>query len=108
MNPSYYERGGGCTLVTITLSFAVAMCYKLLIVGEGKYFGLTTACLYVNVGGENGESGVLMIPKGDYQLEFTVRLIKQYTHTHTQSHTFAHTHSHTRSHTHTHTLHYHQ
>ena len=48
------------------------MSYKVLVVGEGKYFGLSTACLYVNVGGENGESGVLEIPRGEYQIEFTV------------------------------------
>ncbi len=52
------------------------MSYRLLIVGEGKYFGLTTANLYVNVGGENGESGVLVVPKGEYQLEFTVSQMK--------------------------------
>lgn len=50
---------------------ATTMSYKVLVVGEGKYFGLSTACLYVNVGGENGESGVLEIPRGEYQIEFT-------------------------------------
>ena len=54
----------------------LGMSYKLLIVGEGKYFGLTTANLYINVGGENRESGVLEVPKGEYQLEFTVSQMK--------------------------------
>ena len=48
------------------------MSYKVLVVGEGKYFGLSTACLYVNVGGENGESGIIEIPRGSYSVEFTV------------------------------------
>ena len=32
------------------------MSYRVRVVGEVKYFGLSTNCLYVNVGGENGES----------------------------------------------------
>ena len=50
----------------------VDMSYRVLVVGEGKYFGLSTSCLYVNVGGENGESGTIPIPRGSYQVEFTV------------------------------------
>ena len=55
----------------------IDMAYKLLIVCEGKYFGVSTPCLYVNVGGENGESGVLEIPRGEFQLEFTVSEIEE-------------------------------
>lgn len=50
----------------------IGMSYKVLVVGEGKYFGLSTACLYVNVGGENGESGIVEIPRGTYSVDFTV------------------------------------
>ncbi len=70
------ERERLCTSCYYScICFFVAMCYKLLIIGEGKYFGLTTASLYVNVGGENKESGMLTIPKGEYQLEFTVSIL---------------------------------
>ena len=31
----------------------IGMSDKVLVVGEGKYFGLCTTCLYVNVGGDN-------------------------------------------------------
>ena len=48
------------------------MHYKVLVVGEGKYFGVCTASVYVNVGGENGDSGDVLIPKGEYQAEFVV------------------------------------
>lgn len=55
-----------------TLSFSLAMHYKVLVVGEGKYFGVCTASIYVDVGGENGESGTILISKGEYQAEFMV------------------------------------
>ena len=49
-----------------------AMSYRVLVVSEGKYLGLSSACLYVNVGGEGGESGTVAIPRGNYQVEFSV------------------------------------
>ena len=42
------------------------MSYKVLVVGEVKYFGLSTASLYLNVGGENE------ISCGSYSVEFNV------------------------------------
>lgn len=48
------------------------MSYRVLVVSEGKYLGLSSACLYVNVGGEGGESGTVAIPRGNYQVEFSV------------------------------------
>ncbi len=50
-----------------------AMTYRILVIAEGKHFGLSTACLYVNVGGEYRETGVTEIPRGEYQLELQVR-----------------------------------
>jgi hypothetical protein len=49
------------------------MTYRVLVVGEGKYFGLSSSCLYVNVGGDYGQSGSVAIPRGNYQVEFTCR-----------------------------------
>ena len=51
-----------------------AMMYRILVVGEGKHFGLSTASLYVNVGGEYRETGVTEIPRGEYQTDITVRI----------------------------------
>ena len=51
-------------------------------VGEGKHFGLSTACLNVTLGGEVAETGVMEIPRGEYQTDITVRdLIKCYSET---------------------------
>ena len=49
-----------------------AMTYRILVVGEGKHFGLSTACLYVNLAGEVGETGTSEIPRGEYQTDITV------------------------------------
>ena len=49
-----------------------AMTYRVLVVGEGKHFGLSTACLYVNLAGELTETGVTEIPRGEYQIDITV------------------------------------
>ena len=51
----------------------LAMNYRVLVVGEGKHFGLSTACLYVTVAGEYGVTEVLEMPRGEYQTETTVR-----------------------------------
>ncbi|XP_065897264.1 DENN domain-containing protein 5B-like [Dysidea avara] len=40
--------------------------YRVLIVGEGKRFGLSTACLYCNLAGEYNNSGVNWFTKGEY------------------------------------------
>lgn len=48
------------------------MTYRVLVVAEGKHFGLSTACLYFNVGGEYGQSGVKSFARGEYQTDFTV------------------------------------
>jgi len=39
--------------------------YRVLIVGEGKHFGLSTACLYCNLAGEYSNSGVNWFTKGE-------------------------------------------
>ena len=49
------------------------MTYRILVVGEGKHFGLSTACLYVTLAGEYGMTGVLEMSRGEYQTETTVR-----------------------------------
>lgn len=48
------------------------MRYRILLVAEGKHFGLSTALIYFNVKGEYQESGVMYFPRGEYQTEFTV------------------------------------
>lgn len=53
----------------------IAMTYRILVVGEGKHFGFSTACLYVNLAGEVGESGTVEVPRGEYQTEVTVSLL---------------------------------
>jgi len=40
--------------------------YRVLIVGEGKRFGLSTACLYCNLAGEYNNSGINYFTKGEY------------------------------------------
>lgn len=54
------------------VGFCVVMTYRVLVVAEGKHFGLSTAAMHINISGENGMSGVRDIPRGDYQIEFTV------------------------------------
>ncbi|XP_019864258.1 PREDICTED: DENN domain-containing protein 5B [Amphimedon queenslandica] len=49
------------------------MSYRVLVVSEGKYLGLSSACLYVKVGGEGGDSDTVAIPRGNYQVEFSCR-----------------------------------
>lgn len=51
------------------------MNYRVLVVGEGKHFGLSTACLYVTLAGEYGMTDTLEMPRGEYQTETTVRQI---------------------------------
>ena len=53
------------------------MTYSVLVVAEGKHFGVSTASLHFNVGGEYGESGERTIAHGEYQTEFTVSAAKQ-------------------------------
>ena len=48
------------------------MKYHVLVVAEGKHFGLSTACLYVHLAGEFGETRVIEIPRGEYEIEFEV------------------------------------
>ena len=42
------------------------MLYRVLIVGEGKHFGLSTACLYCNLAGKYNSSGTIWYTKGEY------------------------------------------
>lgn len=66
------------TIVLYTCTYTcmcTAMTYRILVVGEGKHFGLSTACLYVNLAGEVGESGTVEVPRGEYQTEVTVSLL---------------------------------
>lgn len=48
------------------------MVYRVLLVGEGKRFGLSTSSPYVTLAGEYGDSGVVKIPHGDNHVEITV------------------------------------
>ena len=59
------------------LFLSPAMTYRILVVGEGKHFGLSTACLYINLAGDCGETGVYEIPRGEYQTEITVSIFWQ-------------------------------
>ena len=52
------------------------MTYSVLVVAEGKHFGVSTASLYFNLAGEYGESGERTIAHGEYQTEFTVSIIE--------------------------------
>ena len=58
--------------VILTHFVFIGMSYKILVVGEVKYFGLSTGSLYLNVGEENGESGIIEISCGSYSVEFNV------------------------------------
>ena len=63
-----------CIIIyAILLMHIIAMNYRVLVVGEGKHFGLSTACLYVTLAGEYGMTDTLEIPRGEYQIETTVR-----------------------------------
>ena len=55
--------------------FVLAMRYHVLVVAEGKHFGLSTACLYVHLAGELRETGVKEMPRGEYETEFEVSVI---------------------------------
>ena len=59
-------------IILLPPSSSSAMTYRILVVGEGKHFGLSTACLYINLAGEFVETGVHEIPRGEYQIEITV------------------------------------
>ena len=48
------------------------MKYHVLAIAEGKHFGLSTACLYLNLAGEFGETGIIEVPRGECQIEFEV------------------------------------
>ena len=61
------------TIYVILLMHIIAMNYRVLVVGEGKHFGLSTACLYVTLAGEYGMTETLDMPRGEYQTETTVR-----------------------------------
>ena len=50
------------------------MVYKVLLVGEGKRFGLSTSSPYVTVAGEFGDSGTVEIPRGENHVDLTVRV----------------------------------
>ncbi len=52
------------------------MTYRVLVVGEGKHFGLSTACLYVTLGGEGSQSVTVEIPRGEYQVDITVSVLR--------------------------------
>lgn len=45
------------------------MLYRVLVVGEGKHFGLSTACLYCNVAGKYNSSGTTWFTKGEYTVD---------------------------------------
>ena len=51
------------------------MVYRVLIVGEGKRFGVSTSSPYLTLAGEFGDSGAVEIPRGDNQVEITVSLL---------------------------------
>lgn len=55
-----------------------AMNYRILVVGEGKHFGLSTACLYVTLAGEYSMTDVIEMPRGEYQTETTVSISTLY------------------------------
>ena len=72
---SFFSFPSFSSLLSFFLSLLLllpAMSYRVLVVSEGKYLGLSSACLYVNVGGEGGESGTVTIPRGNYQIELSV------------------------------------
>ena len=59
--------------LSLSLSFSPsAMTYRVLVVGEGKHFGLSTASLYVTLAGELGETVAMEIPRGEYQRDIMV------------------------------------
>jgi hypothetical protein len=49
------------------------MVYKVLLVGEGKRFGLSTSSPYVTMAGEFGDSGTVEIPRGENHVDITHR-----------------------------------
>lgn len=49
------------------------MKYHVLVVAEGKRFGLSTSCLYLSLAGEFKSTGKIEIPRGDYDVIFEVR-----------------------------------
>ena len=59
-------------MFTFCYFILAAMTYRIVVVGEGKHFGLSTACLYVNLGGDFGETGLTEMARGEYQTEITV------------------------------------
>ena len=42
-----------------------SMLYRVLVIGEGKHFGLSTACLYCNLAGKYTSSGTVWFTKGE-------------------------------------------
>ena len=65
--------GQACHLIPLSPS-TPAMVYKVLLVGEGKRFGLSTSSPYVTVAGEFGDSGTVEIPRGENHIDITVRV----------------------------------
>lgn len=47
------------------------MVYKVLLVGEGKRFGVSTSSPYITLGGEFGESAVAELPRGENLVQIT-------------------------------------
>ena len=46
-----------------------SMQYRVLVVGEGKRFGLSTACLYCNLSGKYNSSGTTWLTKGENSID---------------------------------------
>jgi len=62
------------TTVDRLLLLIAAMKYRVLVVAEGKHFGLSTSRLYIRLKGEFKETRVMDIPRGEYETEFEVCL----------------------------------
>ena len=48
------------------------MVYRVIVIGEGRHFGLSTSTLLVTVAGEFLDSGRHDIPKGEFSIDITV------------------------------------
>lgn len=51
-----------------------AMKYHLLVVAEGKRFGLSTASLYLDLSGDFRDTGRIEIPKGELETTLEVSM----------------------------------
>ncbi len=63
------------TYSPLCVCVCVAMTYRVLVVGEGKHFGLSTACLYATLGGGAAEAVTMEMPRGEYQTDIIVSVI---------------------------------